>query len=94
MSDRSYPSTPVGNSSLAVDYGNIKSEMEARQRLEKENFELKLQLYNLEDTLRRSSSRDGHFDGEIENMRQQLQEAYSELEQRKYEIDAQYLVDN
>lgn len=67
--------------------GTLKTEIEEKQKLEKENFDLKLKIYHLEESLRQLSSGEVNSEvldlqSEVTHLRHQLQEHRIDLEHR------------
>lgn len=69
--------------------GSLKSEIEEKQKLEKENFDLKMKIYYLEDNLRQTA--EGTASNEIDELRSEnssfrlrLEEKEIDLEQRNH----------
>eukprot|EP00602_Paraphysomonas_sp_CaronLab_P000508 CAMPEP_0185020024 /NCGR_PEP_ID=MMETSP1103-20130426/2612_1 /TAXON_ID=36769 /ORGANISM="Paraphysomonas bandaiensis, Strain Caron Lab Isolate" /LENGTH=1277 /DNA_ID=CAMNT_0027550661 /DNA_START=67 /DNA_END=3897 /DNA_ORIENTATION=+ len=67
--------------------GNLKTEIEEKQQLEKENFDLKMKVYYLENNIRQIT--DGVPVSEVDDLRSensmlriQLEDSYADLEQR------------
>jgi chromosome segregation ATPase len=69
--------------------GSLKNEIEEKQKLEKENFDLKMKIYYLEDNLRQSA--EGTAGNEVDELRSEnaslrlrLEEKELDLEQRNH----------
>ncbi len=78
-----------GNGGSPIASGNLREEQEDRQRLEKNNFDLKMKVYYLEENLKRYQDGEQTYDvqsdsakSEITNLKLQLEEKHIELDQR------------
>ncbi len=78
--------SPSGNQPSG---STLREEQDDRQRLEKNNFDLKMKVYYLEENLKRFQDGEQNFDAqsdsarsEITNLKLQLEEKHIELDQR------------
>lgn len=83
------PPTASFNPQTSPFRGNLKDEVEERQRLERQNFDLKLKVFHLEETIKklqdvevRNEVHSGMARSELSDLRLQLEEKNIELEQR------------
>jgi chromosome segregation ATPase len=77
---------------MNMNMGNLREEQEEKQRLEKSNFDLKMKVYYLEESLKRFQDGEDEHDGQYESMKLERGKMKMEMEEKNIDIEQRNLL--